>query len=72
MSSNGSTIYELDADNHIDGNWEPFLQANTDEHQNYENLKKNRFSVNCLNPMFRTRPQKCCFAWVGVDCLPAR
>ncbi|MCG7895891.1 MAG: hypothetical protein AB2733_06580 [Candidatus Thiodiazotropha taylori] len=51
MFSKGSTIYELDAENqicHIDGDWDQFLQANTDEHQNHENLKKNRVLGNKL------------------------
>ncbi|MCG7921708.1 MAG: hypothetical protein N0C81_08315 [Candidatus Thiodiazotropha lotti] len=51
MSNKGSTIYELDADNlicHIDGDWDQFQQANTGEHQNYENLKKRRVLGNEL------------------------
>ncbi|MET0009127.1 MAG: hypothetical protein ABW124_20415 [Candidatus Thiodiazotropha sp. 6PLUC9] len=41
MSSKGLTIYELDAENkicHVDGDWDEFLQANTDEHQNHDCL----------------------------------
>ncbi|ODB96000.1 hypothetical protein [Candidatus Thiodiazotropha endoloripes] len=51
MSSQGSTIYELDTENqicHIDGDWDQFLQANTNQHQDYENLKKRRVLGNKL------------------------
>ncbi|MCG8488537.1 MAG: hypothetical protein MI756_13780 [Chromatiales bacterium] len=51
MSSKGSTIYELDADNqicHIDGDWDQFLQANTDEPQNRDRLRKKQVIGNKL------------------------
>ncbi|MCG8014829.1 MAG: hypothetical protein JAY97_01345 [Candidatus Thiodiazotropha sp. 'RUGA'] len=51
MSSKGSTIYELDADNqicHIGGDWDQFLQANIDQHQDYVNLRKRQVLGNKL------------------------
>ncbi|MCG7983271.1 MAG: hypothetical protein JAY90_11060 [Candidatus Thiodiazotropha lotti] len=51
MSSKGFTIYELDANNqicHINGDWDQFLQANTDEHQTYANLRKKQVIGNKL------------------------